>query len=187
MSLHLLTNQQMKGNIQFVRSLRDHARAYSELGFNVVGIMEVGKGPYHSWKEFMTRRQTKKEALNHPWHRLCGIGVITGVNDYRCLDYDQCDPVHIPLFLERLHLPADYQWVTISGSGNGFHIWFRSAKADLMRKKVVTYAPKTPGLFKQIELRINAHVVMPPSLHRSGAQYKFWLPNDLKSAPKMID
>lgn len=177
----------MKRDIEFARTLRDHAKAYFELGFNIVGIMQIGKGPYHPWKEFMTRRQTTREALGHPWHKLCGIGAITGVNNYRALDFDQCNPVNIPMFLERLKLPSDYNWVTISGSGKGFHIWFRSAIADSLRKKVSTYTAKTPGLFKQLEFRINAHVVLPPSLHRTGGQYKFWLPNDLKSAPKIIE
>lgn len=158
----------MKRDIQFVRTLRDHARFYFELGFNITGIMKIGKGPYHSWKEFMTRRQTKNEALNHPWHRLCGIGAITGINELRCLDLDQCDPANIPMFLERLKLPTNYEWVVISGSGNGFHIWFRSKDAGLRGKKVLTFTSKTPGLFKQIELRINSHVVLPPSLHPSG-------------------
>lgn len=178
----------MKRDVQFARSLRDHATAYYELGFNVTSIVTVGKGPYHRWKEYMYKPQARHEVLNRPWHRLVGIGSITGINKLFCMDFDKCALSEIPTFLNAFGLPQNYPWVVISGSGNGFHIWFSSdfnlSTAD---KKVVTYIPKSGGLFKQIELRLNAHVVMPPSLHSSGNQYRFWAFNDLKNSPLNID
>src|SRR5690606_8710211 len=137
----------MKRNVLFARTLRAHATAYFELGFNIAGIMEIGKGPYHPWKEYMSRRQTRGEALNHPWSKLCGIGAIAGINNLGTLDFDQCDIANIPMFLEKIGLPTNYEWVVISGGGRGFHIWFRSRRLSSVTKKVVTFYPKTPGLF----------------------------------------
>lgn len=85
-----------------------------------------------------------------------------------------------------LGLPMDYNWVVISGSGKGFHIWFSSFQLENERTKlgggVVVYQPKEAGLLKQIELRINQHVVLPPSKSQTG-QYRFLNPNDLTMRP----
>lgn len=85
-----------------------------------------------------------------------------------------------------LGLPSDYNWVAISGSGKGFHIWFSSTQLESEMKKIGTsvlvYEPKEAGLLKQIELRINQHVVLPPSRSHAG-QYRFLNPNDLTMRP----
>ncbi|MBL7839379.1 MAG: bifunctional DNA primase/polymerase [Cyclobacteriaceae bacterium] len=173
-------------DIEFTRSLRTSAEAYFKLGFNLTGIKDYKKAPYHKWKEFLQRRQKEGEALNHEWYTLTGIGAITGINSLFCLDFDECDQSNIARFLQMLGLPMDYNWVVISGSGKGFHIWFSSFQLENERTKlgggVVVYQPKEAGLLKQIELRINQHVVLPPSKSQTG-QYRFLNPNDLTMRP----
>lgn len=177
-------------DIEFTRSLRTSAEAYFKLGFNLTGIKDHKKAPYHKWQEFLQRRQTEGEALNHEWHALTGIGAITGINSLFCLDFDNCDQSNIAKFLDMLGLPADYNWVVISGSGKGFHIWFSSkqleSKMTEIGTAVVEYGPKEAGQFKQIELRINQHVVLPPSKSQAGL-YRFLNHNDLTKRPTELD
>ena len=177
-------------DIQFTRRLKASAEAYHKLGFNVTGIKEHQKAPYHPWQEYKVKRQTELEALNHEWHSLTGIGAITGINSLFCLDFDRCRQSNVPKFLEMLRLPVDYNWVVLSGSGNGFHIWFSSVQLEsqmkAIGKAVVVYEPKEVNLFKQIELRLNHHVVLPPSKSQTG-QYAFLNPNDLTMRPIEIN
>jgi len=173
-------------DIEVIRNMRNSAEAYFNLGFNITGLKGGEKAPYHKWKEFSSRRQTEGEALSHEWHALSGIGAITGINALFCLDFDDCDQGLIARFLGMLGLPTDYNWVVISGSGNGFHIWFSSTRLEsemkTIGKAVLVYEPKEAGLFKQIELRINQHVVLPPSKSPAG-QYRFLNSNDLTMRP----
>lgn len=177
-------------DIDFIRSLRTSAEAYFKLGFNLTGIKNRTKAPYHKWQEFLQRRQTEGEALNHEWHALSGIGAITGISSLFCLDCDDCDQSNVAKFLDILGLPTDYNWVVISGSGKGFHIWFSSIQLEGEMKNIGTavleYAPKEAGLFKQIELRINQHVVLPPSRSEKG-QYRFLNHNDLTMRPAELN
>lgn len=180
----------MKFDIDFIRSLRDSAEAYFNLGFNVTGIKDFKKGPYHKWKHFQSKEQVIWDAVSHEWYNLTGIGVITGIKSKFCLDFDKCDLVHLPSFLEMLCLPADYNWVVVSGSGKGFHIWFSSDELQKTYKNmgttVVVYKPKQPEQFNQIELRLNCHVVMPPSKSATGGQYHFLHPNNLTKPPNQL-
>jgi hypothetical protein len=180
----------MKPDIEFIRTLRKNAEAYYNLGFNVTGLKNNEKAPYHKWADYQHRRQTEDQAFFHEWHSLTGIGVISGISGLFCLDFDHCDQSHIPTFLEMLGLPIDYNWIVISGSGKGFHIWFSSNqlrdRIGNIGKVVKFYLPKTEGMFKQLELRINCHVVMPPSRSASGGEYKFLYPNDLSVRPNEI-
>lgn len=181
----------MNKNIEFIGELRRSAEAYFKLGFNITGIKNFEKAPYHKWKEYSSRRQEEREALFHEWHSLTGIGAITGINQFFCLDFDQCAESNVPKYLVMLGLPPDYNWVVISGSQKGFHIWFKSSQLhtemENIEKAVLGYAPKVAGDFKQIELRINQHVVLPPSKSASGGEYRFLTPNDLTKPPAELE
>lgn len=181
----------MKFDIDFIRSLWRTAEALYYLGFNVTAIKDYKKAPYHVWKHFRWKEQSVWEAVDHKWFQMTGVGAVTGIKSLFCLDFDKCDLSHLPSFLQMLELPQDYNWVVVSGSGRGFHIWFSSDSLQKLLPQIGTtvlvYTPKKLGHFNQIELRLNCHVVMPPSKSATGGQYHFLNPNDLKTRPKEID
>jgi hypothetical protein len=176
--------------IERTRELKASAESYFALGFNITGLKNCKKAPYHPWEEYQFRRQTKAEAMNLDWADLSGIGAITGISELFCLDFDECDLSHVPKFLEMLGLPENYNWVVVSASSKGFHIWFSSPQLQerlkTNREVRQVYLPKMEGMFKQIELRINCLVVMPPSKSVTGNMYKFLHPNDLSVKPQEI-
>ena len=86
---------------------------------------------------------------------------------------------YLEQFLSLLGLPVDYPWVTISGSNMGFHILFRCDDVDLQADSL-SFAPSNNRLnsggwpvFDHFELRWSDHLVLPPSLHKSGRKYLF--------------
>jgi hypothetical protein len=175
-------------NPEFTNVLRAYADRYYSLGFNITMVCENGKWPAHRWKAFQTRRQLEYEAFRHPWYYATGIGAVTGINSYYCLDFDKCSINLIPYYHGIFRLPKDYNWTVISGSGEGFHIWFTSANLAnaITDAKVVVIKPGPSDFFKQAELRLNAHTILPPSKHRSGSYYKFYKENNLLTKPNSI-
>lgn len=152
------------------------------------------KDPFdHDWKRFCKEKQALDYILNWNWGDCAGLGIILGHNQYRALDIDiaNTDPFEkiypkqginglIDEMLDILHLPLDYPWVVRSGSGYGFHIIFKCEDSQATTNiDVISYSPNdyyaklTKEEFVRIELRWNAHLVLPPSLHISGNHYKF--------------
>ncbi len=181
----------MEYDIDFIRTLWRSAEALHNLGFNITAIKDKSKAPYHKWRQYLSKEQSVWEAVNHQWFKMSGIGAVTGIKSLFCLDFDKCDLSNIPTFLQMLGLPPDYRWVVISGSGKGFHIWFTSDYLQACHKaignSVIVYRPKKTGHFNQIELRLNCHVVLPPSKSANGGQYRFLNPNDLSQRPAELD
>ena len=147
----------------------------------------------NDWKRFCKEKQSLDYILNWNWKDGAGLGIILGYNQYRALDIDIAntklfEKIYpnrginglIDEMLDILHLPLDYPWVVRSGSGCGFHIIFKcedsQATADI---DTISYSPNdyyaelTEEKFIRVELRWNAHLVLPPSLHTGGYHYKF--------------
>lgn len=151
------------------------------------------KSPYDSnWEEYKTKEQDLNYILNLEWSDAHGIGLILGYNEYRALDVDgvnlfslECSygetgfDTFINQFLDILGLPNDYPWVIYSGSGEGFHIIFKTKDLDESIDSL-SFEPNDhydngygDSLFHRIELRWSDHLVLPPSLHSSSNQYSF--------------
>src|SRR5690606_11232125 len=96
-----------------------------------------------------------------------------------------------------------YRWVVQSGSGEGFHIYFRSPTPSLPQgegesqenifhklggdKAVYKFYLKQDGICDHIELRWKeCQTALPPSMHESGGRYSFfnYEPTEL---PSLID
>lgn len=145
-----------------------------------------------NWANYKTKEQDLNYILSRNWEASNGIGLILGYNEYRAIDVDgvnlfllECSDGEDALdkfideFLKILGLPSYYPWVVYSGSGNGFHIIFKSPDiGDELDSLSLQPNDKYDhgdgnGLFKRIELRWCDHLVLPPSLHVSGNQYSF--------------
>lgn len=186
----------------FADNLRYMALYYRLFGMNLTQMkwseslrnLQSLKEPINTnWQLLKHEEQNLRDLLNINWSNSCGIGLVLGFNDFRALDFDfdidgdfiyngDSDEDFIEDFIEkilcRLGLPADYPWVVRSGNGYGFHIIFKSTDIEAIKEiDVISLEPICQYYyiykFKCLELRWSDHLVLPPSLHASGNQYRF--------------
>jgi hypothetical protein len=176
---------------QRLNSLKDYAGYYYDWGFNLTIINGLNKNnnsyqdsfkiPLNIWENYRKVRQTKDEVIGLNWDNATGIGAITRINEFICIDFDGCNDLDfINGFLSALDLPVDYKWVVRSGSHTGFHIWVKPrtsfpSSIPYPPNNTLYYFPLKDYsiLFKQIELRLSDHVVLPPSKNKDGNYYNF--------------
>ncbi|MEM6765764.1 MAG: DEAD/DEAH box helicase [Bacteroidota bacterium] len=168
-----------------MRGLRGKAMSFHAMGFNVVPV--AGKEPgVATWKNLMRRTQKAGEVplLDFEWNykrdkKITGLGAITGHNDLVCIDFDTVkDFAILTHFLNLLGLPEDYEWVVLSGSGKGFHIWLNCKGNPFSHlpgdSKVYTFNADDKGVFDHLEYRRKQHTVLPFSIHpQTGKPYTF--------------
>ncbi len=157
------------------------AAAYNKkFGFNVLPVQ--GKRPTIAWENWQLIEQTEKDVTGLGWNDgVTGVGGICGINDIRNLDFDKVtDLSFVEMFAKRLGLGEIYPWIVKSGSGNGFHIWFKLIESEELHKKlngpksVYRLNPKDDELCDHIELRwCNSMTILPYSKHPSGNVYNF--------------
>lgn len=142
------------------------------------------------WKHLEYERQKEGEALGMPWHQLTGLGIVLGpVGNVHAFDVDKATMEEARKFLQIMEFPENYPWIVQSGSGEGFHIYFKSN--DLLTEfenhhvLVITNSPEIKC--KQIELRICGLIVAPGSKHKSGKQYEFINKNNFEKEMIFID
>lgn len=146
----------------------------------------VFKSPTNDRHKLKNLRQSLEEMNSFDWEMSTGVGVVLGFNKLRAIDFDfsrwNRDVIPnkrnqiINLCLQNLHLPTSYEWVILTPNG-GFHILFFSGHHNIPVKENLTRA-FTPNVkyyhycdeyhisayhFKQIELRWDKHLVLPPS------------------------
>lgn len=120
------------------------------------------------------------------------VGVINGVHEWRCFDFDQClSSSAVYDLLDMLNLPEDYAWAVESGSHRGFHVWFlcdalpNNHGLPSKRPGAGVFSGKGMG-FDHLELRWErCQTLIPPSWHGSGNQYRF-LHDDPTAPPAHI-
>jgi len=175
---------------------KTYATAYNEkFGFNVLPVKE--KRPLIAWDEWQFNKQTIDDIEKMDWSNATGIGVVMGINDIRCFDIDGIEnPELIKELLTDLGLPEDYPWVIQSGSGLGYHIYFRNdidnSKIDLLNeiggeKAVYKLSMRSEGICHHLEFRVkDCQTLLPPSAHPSGGVYNF-VNNDPSETPQILD
>jgi len=188
-------------------SLKEFSNYYYEKGFNVTVILgdkqgnnvtqDSFKSPTGDWLDYKFIRQSNSYVEALEWDGATGIGAIAGVNNLICLDVDKCSKItFIERLLKALGLPMNYSWIIKSGSGNGFHIWLKSkshipSTFPYFDDPVIKFYPtsKYEGDFKQIEVRLSDHVVLPPSLNSEGRNYEFLynLPETIPKDKEIMD
>ncbi len=174
----------MKTNTNYL-----HAIHYNMLGLNTACICNfvseynfyeknVLKSPCHEWIDLRQRRQLKEEIENYPWEISTGVAIIGGYNNLHVFDIDGCSNYSfIKDLLRILGLPQDYEWLTLTGSLNGYHIYFfsDSIKGIEDEHMVSTYPANdfNEGLFSKFEILWKTPIVASPSLHISTHNYSF--------------
>lgn len=160
-------------------SLKKMAVKMNGFRANILPIVD-GKKPDGEWKQWMDKSQDIKDLVGFKWDKLLALGVVSGVNDWRCFDLDKVtDPDIIRQIVRKLGLPAEYKWVVRSGSGQGYHVHFRCsmefpAEQIYRSKSNIYYAKCKDNQFDHLELRwSNCQTLIPPSQHVSGGQYSF--------------
>ena len=146
------------------------------------------------WEKYKVCDQSLDYLFSLNWEHSSGIGLVLGYNQYRALDVDilgwillfeQEYPDGLDGFINEiltfLHLPLNYPWVVRSGNGYGFHIIFKCEDYEVTQNidslsfeanDQYRFDYEIP-YFRRMELRWCDHLVLPPSLHVSGLQYKF--------------
>ena len=155
-------------------------RFYHRLGTNVVALAPHTKKPIDRWKGWQDRRQIPADLAAQPWRGAGGVGLLSGVGDWRVFDFDHCPAFDaVAALLATLGLPIDYAWVVRSGSGQGWHVWVRCPAP--LPAGTLPAGKRTTGVFvapgrgcDHLELRWeHCYTVAPPSLHPSGHRYRF--------------
>lgn len=166
---------------------------YHQMGFNITHIIpsknierdkqkNIKKNPFKSStnnrENFDFLRQNYSELESFDWGNAKGIGTVTGLNGLRALDFDgSANEEFIQQVLRLLGLPADYEWVVVSGGNNGFHIIFYCGHFEFAgyRRRLKRYYSNSKNklFFKCIDLIWYNHLILPPSLHKSGNYYQF--------------
>ncbi|PHI18098.1 hypothetical protein CEQ90_19715 [Lewinellaceae bacterium SD302] len=149
------------------------------------------KHPSHKHDELFFRKQTDEEFKKLNWEKSCGVGTLAGYNDLLVIDIDEAeDDIVVYKILLELGLDENYQWVVNTGSRKGFHILLKCKKPNRLKRNdvCITYEnfKSTDSKFGQIQLLFNTHVVLPPSLHKSGNRYSFKHSTPV-NAPKEIE
>ena len=172
-----------------MNNIEIYARHYRKLGLNVTRISNrinqfnfhqknVLKTPDHEWKLWFEAPQSNDEFNLIDWTNATGLGTTSGFKKLVVIDVDGCsDYDFIDKLLAVLLLPKNYEWVVVSGSRNGFHIFVESDKFDTTSSEttVTTFKPKASisHRFEKIEFLWQIHVVLPPSIHNTGNNYEF--------------
>lgn len=164
----------------------------NNFGFNILPLR--GKRPTIEWDKWQNERQNAEDIKNMEWSNPTGLGVVMGVNDIRNFDIDGIvDYELLEGLLVDLGLPEKYNWVVQSGSGEGFHIYFRCKATqngkEIMEgdKAVYKYYMKKDGYCNHIELRWkDCQTALPPSMHESGGIYTYYY-NEPTTLPEYVD
>jgi hypothetical protein len=166
---------------------KTYAKAYNEkFGFNVLPVKD--KRPMIAWVDLQSKIQTREDLEKMDFESSTGIGVVMGINNIRCFDIDAIENTDlINELLVDLGLPEKYNWVIQSGSGQGYHIYFKSViddtSSDFLNeiggdKAVYKMNMKTEGICHHLEFRAkDCQTLLPPSQHSSGGIYNFVNPD----------
>lgn len=141
-------------------------------------LNNIYKAPNHDFKDLNRDQQEEEVLVSYDWANAVGIGTFAGYNQLMVIDIDGCrDFDFIISVLAKLGLPENYEWVVQSGSLNGYHIIVQSDEVLTVDENIVcnTYTPSEEflGMFDKLELLYRTHIVLPPSVHRSGNRYRF--------------
>jgi len=165
---------------------------FEKFGFNVLALR--GKKPMIDWDKWQNGEQTIHDIESMPWEKSSGLGAVMGRNDLRLIDIDGIEDYDLlDILYEELGLPEKYSWVVQSGSGEGFHIYFRCKENDALTEKlggikaVYKFRLKKDGMCKHIELRWkDCQTALPPSMHESAGIYTYYY-NEPNELPEYIE
>lgn len=167
----------------------EYVKAYIRFGFKITHITSSEnkfnyrtinrlKHPSHEYNSLFSEKQPLFDVLQKDWINADGVGTLTSVNGLFVLDIDGCNSIEfVDALLINLGLSRDYKWISKSGSLNGFHIFLFGVNKPIKYSGVACTSHKPNrnyfGSFSKLELLWRTHVVLPPSLHKTGGSYSF--------------
>ena len=140
----------------------ESALGYQKLGWHIVPLKPTEKYPRVKWKPFQATQPTAQQLIN--WFTKwpdSNIGAITGPESGICsLDIDSQDAN------EAIRHKFDIPDTIIQETGRGRQYIFKYPEDDIKSQA---------GLIEHVDFKgKNGIIVLPPSTHSSGKQYK-WL------------
>ena len=178
----------MNANLAHAQAMRELARTYHRVGFNIVplgddkrpvitGVSSSGKPLRFLWEQWQTEKQTEvlfKQILRPAWWtQVQGVAAVCGTvsGDLACIDFDATPWEAVAELLEKLELPPEYEW-TVKTPGNGWHVWLYCTDLDGRIETGKLRLPSPHG--GHIELRYTGHyAALPGSKHPNGGTYEF--------------
>jgi hypothetical protein len=176
---------------------------HNMFGFNVLPLKM--KQPIIEWKQWTDKHQAEQDIENMPWDNATGLGAVMGIDGLCNFDLDGVsNPEIVEILLHELGLPERYPWVVQSGSGAGFHVYFKCAEERaeptppaghpsltgrglITEKGVYKFKLKEEGYCKHIEFRRrDCQTALPLSAHASGGIYSFYY-NDPNEPPLFVE
>ncbi len=138
----------------------EDTRDYLNASLSVIPIVSKGKIPAVKWTEYQSERCTEGDLQDWFYSQDYNVGIVTGkLSDVVVLDIDSDDAYDLA---ETKGLPDTPTVKT----GRGFHLYFkyREGVRNFQKRKDL------PGIDLRGE---GGYVVAPPSIHSSGAHYKW--------------
>ena len=136
-------------------------------GINLIPVVEGGKFPSISWKEFQSRKITEEEIEKYFYKSDYNVGAMAGEisNNTVIIDFDRSD-------LFDMFFPEEKRkGLAIVRSGRkegGYHVYFRT-EAPMYK----TFSFKNTEGQEVITVKGSGFCVAPPSIHASGNRYEF--------------
>lgn len=163
-------------SIQGKKTTLDYAREYVSKGFSVIPLKPQSKTPaIDSWKEFQERRPTESELKEWFSGADNNIAIVTGkISGIIVVDLDSKEAVDFA--------KGNFHETLSVKTGRGFHLYFKYPRDREVRN--FQKRDDLPG----IDLRADGgYVVAPPSIHESGALYR-WLNREqsLADLPEIV-
>lgn len=139
---------------------------YRSEGLSFFPIPYKTKASAIEWKEYQTRRPTDQEVGRWFNGNLTNIAVVCGKisGNLVVADFDSMDTFlsWVNIFHKRTGFHEIMEYTRISQTGRGVHVWLR------------TKEPVKSQKFPQVDIKGEAsYIIAPPSVHPSGAEYKF--------------
>jgi hypothetical protein len=163
--------------------MRNAALNYLERGWSVIPIQKRGKAPAVKWEEYC-KEGANAEKIEAWWVQDpdYNVGTVTGrVSGIVVIDVDSEDGVQAlkEKFKDNPEALRTLTSETGRAVGRGMHLFFKHPMGDRI--------PNAVHLFKDVDVRADGGIiVLPPSIHKSGARYKWIREVEMLPFPKEL-
>lgn len=159
------------------------------LGIAIIPIYWRLKTPIIEWSEYQRRLPTQNELRKWFDHKRRNVGVVCGWNDLVVLDFDSMDVFNLWLEWSKGNelstLVAQYTMQVITARGRHLYVKIAGCKSlnlalytEHPDVKVARYNPNVHNKSQLINVQSSGkYVLVPPSVHPTGFEYKFVDPN----------
>jgi hypothetical protein len=159
-------NERLEAALQYVRD-----------GYSVIPVNNQTKRSLIKWKEFQTRLPTENEILQW-WEQFpsASVAIVTGkLSNIIVLDADLRHGARPDAIFEKAPTSRIVQ------TGNGYHFWYQYPEG-------YEVIPPLTSVLESVSLGLDvrgdgSYVIVPPSMHKSGAQYLWYQEEEIGVLP----